>query len=345
KSRAATALTVSYTSTQTGIKEDTANSVSYANTDEADWQIVTGSSAGSTNIIIKEIGAQFTPTTTTDCVTFFAGANLSFSTASTTTFIAPNGGQAVTTTEANTKYRIRAAVVAQEFNVVVSANARTTDTVFGTRKNGADGAQLVTYTSTQTGTKEDTTHTDTLAAGDDYNYFIRTLTGTGTITARIVSSSLVATNSTFFLESSDAQPGTAQSFNTTRYYAPSGDLFSSQNATEINAQYLPRFTFTAKEFGAYVSANTIATSDTVVTFRDNTADGTQTFSYAAAQTGLKNDSVHTDTITSGTDEINYKVVTPNTSGSITFMWIGSLGSTAVAAGGGFNKRKKLDKWN
>ena len=325
KSLVDTALTVSYTSTQTGIKEDTANSVSFAATDEAAHEITVPDTVAATSIIISVIGVSFTPTTTTDCITNFVTSNVAnFGTASVTYFMPPNGsGATPTATENNVKYRARFSFISSNFYSWVQGNSRTTDIVFGTRKNGVAGAQSVTYTSGQTGAKEDTVNTDSLVAGDDYNYFVTTLTGTENAFLRIFSSVLVNTSSIFTLLNADPDGG-AVAFNTTTYTGMGGGM--TFNATEANNQIYPRFTFTASELGAYVSANTIATSATTVTLMDNGSASALTVSYDPAQTGLKNDSANTVEITSGTDEIDYRVVTPNTSGSLTFRWVGMLGA-------------------
>ena len=332
KNQVDTALTVSYTADQTGIKEDTSNTVSFVATDEANLEITVPTEVGTNTLTAQIFSMQFAPTTTTDCLSILhcnASGSVSHPTDSTTFYFVPNGLIAISTTEANNKYRVRATFTASDFYVHVPSNSRTTDTVLRTRVNGANGGQSVTYATTQTGVKEDTVNTDALVAGDDYNYSLTTGTGAGeAFFVAKVGTSVISTNSIFVCLVGD-NDGDAIAFNVTAYYGAAGVLVD--NTTEANSQVYPRFTFTTKELGAFVSANTIATSDTVVTLMDNGAASSVTVSYAAAQTGLKNDSTNTAEITSGTDEIDYRVVTPNTSGSLTFTWIGILGDTSVGA--------------
>jgi hypothetical protein len=99
------------------------------------------------------------------------------------------------------------------------------------------------------------------------------------------------------------------------------------SATLASKEYLPRFDFTMRNFSAYVSANTIATSDTNFYIVDNGSNSAVTFAYSAAQTGVKTDTSNTVSITGGTDEIAYSVVAPNTSGAITIMTIAAEGDT------------------
>lgn len=349
KSRADTALTVSIGSDQTGTFQDTTNTVAFAATDEADWGVVVPAEVGTNNLTPSIIAAKFTPDTTTDTVTFLSVASSGYSVASTTVYMSPNGDNNGQATEADEKWRVRTTQVASDFTALVNTNGRTTNTTITTRKNGADGSMTFTYTSTQTGAKEDTVNTDSLAAGDDFNYSITTGSGTGTITFQQIGCSLISTNDVFTLLVG-GQGGYGINFNSTQYIPCAGRLFHPTIGTEVAAQFLSQFDFTAKELGVYVSANTIATSDTVVTVRDNGVDSSLTVSYTAGQTGLKNDSVNTSAITGGTDELNYKVVTPNTSGTFTLRWISVLGEVGAAAASSIKTINGLQKaatkvWN
>lgn len=326
------ALTVTYAADQTGIKEDTSNTVTVAATDELDWEITIPTEAGTNTLTLRVISAQFAPTTSTNCVSFMvlspATATLDDSAVSTTSFLPLDGQILSSATEAETKIRIGETFTSSNLYTYVTANSRTSDTVVRTRKNGADGGQSVTYTSGQTGVKEDTVNTDALVAGDDFNYSMTTGIGVGTISFTTICCRLVSTNNSFALVASLAT-GNAQAFNATNFLTVGGRLSSS--SVEANFETLPRFTFTAKQLHTYVSVNTIAASATVYTVRDNRADSALTVSYAAAQTGLKSDTSNTAEFTSGTDEIAHKVVTPNTSGSITTIWAALIGFTAAAA--------------
>ena len=328
KTGTATGVTVTYTSTQTGIKEDTSNTDTFAATDTGNWQLVTGGASGT--ILIKIAALQFDPTTAGDCVTFFlVGVNAAkaISVASTTNYFVPNGQiGTLVTAEATQQWRARAAFTAQDFSVYVTANTRTTDTVFGTRKNTGAGGQTVTYTSGQTGAKEDTSGTDTLAAGDDYNYYCTTATATGTLSLMKIGSNLVSTAGHFAMLAG-VTVGFGVGPSTTTYSGISG---SWDTVAEANGTVYPRFTFTAKELGVYVSANTNAVLACTVTLRDGLADSSVIVSYAAAQTGLKNDSANTTEITSGTDKINYEITNSDVAGSVSFVWMSTLGSTAAA---------------
>ena len=329
KSAADTAVTVSYTADQTGIKEDNSNSVLFANTDEAAYSVVIPNEVGSNTLDITIIGIQFAPTTSTDCISYFVEqSGVTLNAASSLYYFTPTGLVANTAfAEAQAKYRARASFTISDFYAYASANNRTTNTVFTTRKSGAGGGQTFTYTSGQTGAKEDSSGSDSLVAGDDFCYEIATGTGTETMTLNIISCSCIST-ANFFPLLVGATAGVTIGTNTTSY-APSSGLLAF-NATEANSQIYPRFDFTASELGVYVSANTSTLLACTVTLRDNVGDSALTVSYAATQTGLKNDSVNTATITSGADEIDYEITNSDLVGGPTITWIGILGSTAAA---------------
>lgn len=331
KSQADTSVLVTWTAGTTGLREDTTNTATFAATDEVSQQL--GIPADPThNLTIEMTGVQFAPTTTSNCVSLLGcySAGAPISSASITTYLSPHGGLGTPdSSETNEKFRIRTASVAQDLYTYVTSNARTTDTVIKTRKNGADGGQSVTYTSGQTGVKEDTSGTDTLSAGDDYNIAVTTNAGTETMLMTMISCSLVGTNDAFVLGISYfAGNLVLVSFNLTRYFAVGGQLIP--DTTETASQIWPRFTFTASELGTMVGSNTITTSPSTITLRDGGADSAVLVTYDAAVTGLKNDSSNTTVITSATDNISYKVVTPNTSGSIGFQWMSLVGTVATA---------------
>lgn len=331
KSRADTAVTVTYASGETGIKEDTTHTDTFANTDEIDYAaVVANDASGSTTITLTCLGVQFAPTTTTDCVVSLGAVrNSADNSSSTTYYMLPSGGSLVFGgSEASSKYRVRTNFTSSNLFVNILTNARTTNTIIRTRKNGANGSQSITFSAGETGQKEDTSNTDTLVSGDDFNYSWSMGASSEIMNPGIISTRCVSTSNIFPMLKG-ASNASAIAFNTTTYSGVGGK--STVSTTEATTQIYPRFDFVAKELVSYVSANTIATSASTITLRDNGADSAVTVSYAAAETGLKNDSTNTAQITSATDEINYKIVTPNTSGNLTITWIGILGDASLVS--------------
>lgn len=331
KSVSDTAVTVSYTSDQTGIKEDNTNTATFAATDEGCYSLVIPSEAGTNTLGFSVLGIKFTPTTTTDCITKMCAAggsgNVNFD-SGTRYYTAVGVSIAAATTEANSLFEIRGTFTASDFATFVSANARTTDTIFGTRKDGGAGAQSVTYTSGQTGAKEDTVNTDSLIAGSDYNYFVTTSTGTESLVIRTISTTLTSTANEFIFMNG-RQGGIPAAAATTTYTGVSGS--TSYSATDIDSQLLPSFTFTLKELVTWVITNT-QNGDSVVTVRDDGGNSPITVTYTSGQTGFKGDNTNTATITASTDEINYQIANAGSSGNTSYTYLGTIGVTSAPAG-------------
>jgi hypothetical protein len=306
KSAADTAITVSYTSGQTGIKEDNTNSVSYANTDEICYKVaVANDVSGTTTISISNFAIQFEPDARGNTITYLAiSGGTNFSTTSATSYFVPNGRLGSAIAESDAVYRARLPFTSSNFYTFVSSNARTTDVVLGTRKNSGAGGQTVTYTSGQTGVKEDTTNSDSIASGDDFNYYLTTSTGTGTITLTIICSTITNTTNTFPLVSGYAGYLTV-SENTVLYSAIAGDL-STFASDEASIAVYPRFQFRAHYLESLVQQNITTVASTTVKLRKNQADSGLVLTYTAAQTGLKSDTNYVNIIP-GLDDINYEV--------------------------------------
>lgn len=326
KSRVDTALTVTYGSDQTGIKEDTANSVAFVATDEAQWEITVPAEAGTNTLTLTLIGCQFAPSTVTDCMFFLGGNGLATISSASSTIYSP-GGSASFGTEVVSKVRARLAFTASDFSAYVTSNARTSDTTFTTRKNGAAGNQTFTYSAAQTGYKEDTSNTDSIAVGDDFNFANTTGTGTGNFVVRHFTCTAINTDGQFMLVSGH-RAGASVVNGVTTYFGIAGGL-DSNSTTEANYQIYPRFNFTAKELGVMVNTNGNGTL--TITVRQNGESSGISVTYSAFQTGLKNDSVNTAEITLGTDEIDYELVT----GALTtcnITWMSVVGETTAVAG-------------
>ena len=128
----------------------------------------------------------FESSTTTDtvCRLSTSGSAANYTTASVSRYNGIVGGQTASAgSEIQNKCKIRKAATGKNLAVYVSANARTTDTLVRTRKNATNGACLITIGPGATGWFEDTTNSDTLAVGDDYD--VVTVTGTGTETMAV----------------------------------------------------------------------------------------------------------------------------------------------------------------
>jgi hypothetical protein len=351
KSQADTSVSVPFDLGETGIKEDTSNTASFAATDEASMEVTVPNESGSSKSLSLNISSlKFTPDTTTDCIGLLAQSGSEpLSTPSVTEVITPagelNDGFTTSALEAQIAYRARFAFTSRNLYTYVSANARTgagSDTTVKTRKNLADGGQSVVYTASQTGVKEEpATDTDSLAVGDDFNYAVVSgAAGGSTITFKVISTSCVSTGGYFPLLVSNSL-GVGFALGTTRYAPVNGNLEFNESS-DIETQMLPRFTFVAEELIAYAQTNAMTTGTTTITLRDNGADSAVTVQYVVSDIGIKNDPTNTVTITTGTDEINHKIVNTDAVGAVTLTWIGVLGFIEPAAA--VNRIHEYNDW-
>lgn len=306
-----TSIVLSVGSGATGFVEDTSNTVSVAAGDDINWKIVTG--ATGTSITSNTLGVQSDPVSTTKTTSLLVhGYDIAFGTASTTQYGHPTRGSWVTT-EAEAQMKIRTAGVMKNFAVFVGGNARTTNSTYKSRVNGADGVFSVTYGSGATGLQEDTSSTGTIASGDLFNWSLTTGTGTGNINTGWIKAEFETTNNKAICAVNHS--AFTQSFNSTNY-EPIGGLFTL-STTETNFAYKVENAYKFSDLDVYVSANSIATSATTLKFRKNSADTGIGVSISAGATGLFSDTSNTATVAPG-DRINYQTVCPNTSGSITW---------------------------
>jgi hypothetical protein len=312
KNGADTAITVTITAGVSGIFEDTSNTVTVADGDTISVKgVATAPASGTAAYTV--LAFQFEPDVTGDTTSYPSNSNLSsFATASVTRYHHLTQ-QTIQSTEAIVQTKASDSYTASHLSAYVSSNPRTTDVVFRFRINSANGNQLLTYTSGQTGRKTDTSNTDTIVSGDTFNYAIITSTGTGTLTTQSLHIRLVNTTANKWLFNVCQVSGIAT--NTTTHCSINGT--SVTLGTEQLVEFRPRYDFTLANMRTYVSANTFTTLATTVTLRKSAADTALAISYAAGQTGWKEDLSDTVSVTGGTDTINYKFVAPNEAGSFT----------------------------
>lgn len=292
-------LTVPVTAGATGWFEDASNSDAVAAGDLINF-CITRTDAGS--ITFKSIGIDAVDDVPSATVGCWAASGAGFGTASATRYFPGQGAIAVNTSETAgvTAYTARAAT-AKKMKVYISSNARGTTTTYKSRINGADGNQSIPVTAAATGWFEDASNSDTLVAGDYFNFSIATGTGTGSITTISASMQLEDAGTSASIISSGA--GTL-STNQTRYWGIIGGAIAT--ATEDDAEFSLRGTGTIRNFYIQVASNT---SDQTSTFtaRKNNADTAITFSVTATSTGNFGDAVNSFTYADG-DEVCLKGV-------------------------------------
>jgi len=225
-----------------------------------------------------------------------AYGTVSFSTASVSRYFPLVGDIAdINTTELDRlSPTIDVACTARNLAVYISSNARTTNTTYKIRINGADGNSTVTVGSGVTGWVEDTSNTDTISAGDDVNWVMTTSTGTGAIVTKSISCD--------FTESLGKQQLFAQSSATnlvaavTRYISLTGQL-GLTGGTTSNRVYMTAGG-TARNLRLFVVSNA-ATSATTLNLYKNGSATSVTISLGAGVTGEVADTTNTNTFADG----------------------------------------------
>jgi hypothetical protein len=328
KNAAAGNLTVSITSGATGVFEDTAHSDSFVATDTAGIEINCGGGSGQMFPGVFSVTCDHS----TDSVVRFwnedGGTAVTVSD-NTNRFYGFEGALTAQTTETLTQFRAKTSGTLKNGYVNVTANDVSLASTARTRKNAATNGNIaVSITGNTLGIFQDTSNTDTITTADDWNLQVAvpSVSGTHSISFNALAVDFTTTNNIFPLVWM-FDSGSAQSFNVTTNYAIGGEK-TTTSANETFAQTRTRLNFTAKNLNARISANTIATSATSLTYRLNGADTALALSIAAAATGVIVDDSNTVSVVA-TDSINYRVVTPNTSGALTFISIVSHADTTV----------------
>jgi hypothetical protein len=212
--------------------------------------------------------------------------------------------------------------------VLQAGNTLTLGSTVTVRINGAPGNEVVYIPAGASGEFHDTTHTDLVHAGNTVDYLIQTPTsGTGSIL--VVGAATVYTpqvnNMIKFVGGGQPYASSTNGFAT--YYEPIGGWLGAgggfSNQTESVNAYNMTTGGTFSSLGIYVNTNGRA-GTTTIRFRHNGANGNQTISIGAGQTGLFQDLTDVDTVVAG-DTVTYSVTMDGGGGSGTFSasWMGS----------------------
>lgn len=230
-------------------------------------------------------------------------------------FTSMNGSYNGAGSESKAKARNQKTCVMSNGMANVSANNKTQAVTVQSRKNGSNGNIAVSVTASTAAIFEDTTHTDSLSAGDDWNYSL--VNGTDTTHTQTYRSMAVdyttSTGSIFIVQASVGADiaGTAS----TATFCPIGGQFelgTTESATQTNA--LGTFTYSN-----VTALQSVASTNTgTYNFRKNTGNGNQTFTFGTSAANYT-DSTHTDAVIS-TDAINHSFTCgASTPGSFTMV--------------------------
>ncbi len=237
-----------------------------------------------------------------------AGSSVS---AGSTVYCSSSGYLYFSTVEDDVEFISRSSCTLYRMAINVTQNNLSGSTTVRSRKNGANGNQVITVAAGETGTFQDLTHTDSLLDGSTFNTRVITAAGTGTITFTVIS---------YLLDGESILGGTVnlqQNFGETWFT----DVWSNNavTATETNAKYTFRSACTLSHLRVYVDANTVDGTTTIRT-RINGINGSQTVSVTASAVGTFEDIINSDTVSAG-NTVDLQIVTGGTTGQISIRLI------------------------
>lgn len=252
---------------------------------------------------------------------YIIGGGNSAAAASTGTQFLQYGGttaSGTTSTEGPTQYPVLNAVTIDGlFTNTVSQTSGATGAITS-RVGGAAGNLTISYLTESTtvpAQKSDTTHSDSVSAGNLVNLRSAITAGNNKylgFAARINASTPINwLNGTTFSNTGRAINGTA-----TQFWQALGACTTSGSTTEASAQVVSRAKGSWKGLFCDVTVNTTTHTSTVIS-RINAANGNQTISFASGGVGQTQDTTHSDTLTGG-EKICYAIAVGDTS-AIT-MW-------------------------
>jgi len=324
----------------TGAFSDATNTDSTASGDK----IAVGITSGSTALVITIIATTFTSTNMSNTVTHMLSfQDLSSQPSITGTYYStPSGVTAYKTSsynsaEANSKLRMRKAFTVNNFATFVTGGSGGT---LNSRKNGANGNITANLNVGSAQLVQDTTHSDNLAVGDDFDWQFSD-TGT-TYSYDFYSCDFTSTNGDCIFACATDDPVTSFNTSVTTYYGLAGSLDTLQSI-ETNAQVTVNNAFKFSQLTCNVTSNSI-TGNSTVNLRKNAGNAGPSLSIGANSTGIFND--NTDTYTaSATDAINYQIVTGSTGTSISISFIEVYGNATPAAAPTGPKYQHFDNTN
>lgn len=209
-------------------------------------------------------------------------------------------------------------------NITVNGAAATINVYL--RINGSNTALTLAIGAGSTGTFEDTTNSVSISAGDDCSVFMdRSEAGSITGTSWMID--FMCATPTNVIGSSSTTTSNITNASSTRYWPLSGTRAPS--TTEAPAQSVVPCGATLSKIGLHITANA-RTTTTTFRSRINSANGNQSFTVTAGQTGFFSDSSNSDTVAAG-DLIN---MSSSTSTGTETLTVGSFYALLTGTGTG-----------
>jgi len=241
-----------------------------------------------------------------------SGANVGFGL--TRSYWLGMGAIANITTETNAQTTFRTNGTLTNLYVFISTNTNNGTSTYKTRKNVGDGSMSVSITSSTTGKFEDTSNSDAITAGEEWNYQLITGGTSGNIVIRHTGSIYeVSGNVVHRMGAGDISQGFSTA-SATVFNCIGGSFF--WDTVETDVQYKFQTAGTLRNLFIVVSANARGTASTVGTKKNGATTGNLTMSIGASATGIFEDISNTDVVADN-DLWVYTLTTGTGTGSIT----------------------------
>lgn len=179
-----------------------------------------------------------------------------------TTYLNVSGSRTVNTTERKGQLRVPFAATWEGLEVIKVGTVTTGTVAVKSRVNGADGNQVLNWAASGSASQEDTTHSDTLAAGDLIDWQIAVGAGTGDWETERWCSRLRNTTGEFLMVAAAGAGGGYNIGTGTMYIPVAGEIRAV--ASEAEAALTALFDFAAKGLFVDIGDNT---SSSGATFR------------------------------------------------------------------------------
>ena len=309
-------LTVSIGASTTGVFQDNVNKDYISSGDLLDYIVTEG--AGGTTFRLSIIQTVFDATGGTS-IRWVSNSAASTTGNGTTLYTFIGGDHGFNASENFGKININVTGTWKNLHVNIGANARTTTTTFRSRKNLANGNQVVSVGAGLTGIFEDLVNTDSVSANDDLAYARIMGASAENLTTRSIATDFLTADNTFGTNNSFAG-ASAINFGSTIYWAVGGSPFDA-SITEADYQSIMGVGGKVSNLAVNISANTLNAGTSIVTLRKNGANGNNTVSIGFGTTGQFEDSSNVDFF-SYSDLICHQIVTSGTAGTLSFRSIG-----------------------
>ena len=251
--------------------------------------------------------------------------------ASSTRFLKLYGSMAVDglATEDQAEWKTHAYDTFEAIQVRVTANARTNNSDFRNRIDGANGTGLVQFTAGATGLLSDTAIGDAITDGQTVNMSITLDTGVEDLTVSLCAGTFKSSSNKS--ETFMGSTGTSRAASSTEHYVqPVGNLYSLTALTEANARIKVGFAAVVSNLRCYLSANTYTGDGTLKLYQNGSAVITTTITASGGAAWYENTS---DTITIDADDELSFAFDEGTTGDITIHVVGITFAPVAAPGG------------